>query len=131
MSDGLLLSLLLVIFLHFFGRCRPLRRRALRSECVCLLVVSSKYVVFGLLFRTILLHAGVLFGRRVSKTFYVAGVLSDGWDGCNGVVVGAWVQSTCRISFVLFEIANAPSGSHTYRFIFSSSQHVIAQHGIR
>ena len=65
----------------------------------------------------VLFDSGVLFGLHFSKTFYFAGVLSVGWDGCNGVVVGALVQSTSRNSLVQFEIANAPSGFHTYRFI--------------
>ena len=58
--------------------------------------------VFGLLFRAIVIDSGVLFGRRFSKTFYFAGVLAVGWDGCNGVLVGALVQALLR--FRLFSL---------------------------
>ena len=99
----------------------------LRSTFVSLVVVSFKYVV-RFVVRTYLIQEfclaiifrDILFGRRAHSWL--------GWLqwSCGG----SFGASTSRFSFVQFEIADAPSGSHTCCFLVSSSQHVIAQHGI-
>ena len=47
-----------------------------------------------------LLDSGILFGLHLHP-FYFAGMVAVGWDGCNGVVVGALVQAL--LDFGLFQ----------------------------
>ena len=62
-------------------------------------------------------------------TCYVAGVLTVGWDGCNGVVVGALVQAL--LDFVCSRLKlQTPQEAHTHLgFIDICSHHKSARHG--
>ena len=77
---------------------------ALAAEGACALrvfqsvVVSSKY--FVLFCCSNLLDSGNLFGLHL-HSFYFAGMVAVGWDGCNGLVVGALVQAL--LDFGLFQ----------------------------
>ena len=80
------------------GRCRLWRRRALALfECFSLSSCRLNILfVCGLNLR----GSGKFVGLHV-HTFYFAGMVAGGWDGCNGVVVGAVVQAL--LDFGLFQ----------------------------
>ena len=89
--DGFLLALLFG-FLLFVGRCQRWRWRALAlSKCFSLVVVSS--MLFVVVCYSNLLDSGNWFGHNFHLHFIFAGMVAVGFDGCDGVVVGALVQA--------------------------------------
>ena len=58
-----------------------------------------------------LLDSGILFGLHL-HSFYFAGMVAGGWDGCNGLVLGARVQALLDFCVFKVEVAQAPRGSH-------------------
>ena len=95
--DGFWLALLFG-FPLFVGRCRLWRRRALALfECFSL---SSSGLNIWFVCCLNLLDSGILFGLHLHSCYF-AGMVAVGWDGCNGVVVGALVQAL--LDFGLFQ----------------------------
>ena len=82
---------LLFGFLLFVGRCQRWRWRALAlSECVSLVVVSSKYVV--VVCCSNLLDSGILFGHHFHRHF----ILQAGSQLLGMVATELWWELWCK-----------------------------------